>query len=126
MKIDLEPRLERLTEAVIKGAFTVSNTLGHGFLENVYRNALLVELEALGLHVAAEKAFPVKYRNRRVGTYVADLVVEDQVIVELKAVEALTRAHTAQVVNYLKASGLSVGLLLNFGQPRVEVRRVLP
>lgn len=126
MKVELDPRLEAITEKVIGAAFEVSRTLGHGFLEAVYRNALKGELEDLGLAVEAEKLFPVRYKDRIVGNYYADLVVTKSVVVELKSAESISREHVAQVVNYLRASSLPVGLLLNFGTPRVQVRRVLP
>jgi GxxExxY protein len=125
MRTALDSTLEGLTEKIIGGAFAVCHTLGHGFLEVVYKNSLWLELTAGGLSVAKEKCFPVHYRGEQVGRYVADMVVNDTVIVELKVVEALSTAHAAQVLNYLKASGLPVGLLFNFGKPRVEVRRVI-
>jgi GxxExxY protein len=125
MRVSIDPALEAITEKIIGCAFAVSRNLGHGFLEAVYKNALDLELTACGLSVAKERPFSVRYRGQPVGTYVADLVVDDAVIVELKAVSAISPAHGAQVLNYLKASGLPVGLLLNFGAPRVEVRRVL-
>jgi GxxExxY protein len=125
MRVPLEPRVEALTEQVIAAAFAVSNALGHGFLELVYRNALVEELVAHDIHGVIEKAYPVHYRGTVVGRYVADLVVEDTVIVELKAVDALTTAHRSQVLNYLKASGLPVGLLFNFGLPRIQIKRLL-
>src|SRR4051812_40336467 len=111
MRADIDPRLDGLTEQIIGAAFAVSNGLGHGFLEIVYKNAL--ELEARGLFVRKEQSFPVYYREVQVGYYVADLVVEGLVIVELKALEGLVQSHAAQVLNYLKASRLPVGLLLN-------------
>lgn len=114
-----------LTEQIIGGAIDVSNNLGHGFLEAVYRNALAVELEFRGLSVAKEQSFPVHYREKRVGFYIADLIVENIVIVELKAVDALNQSHTSQILNYLKASNLQVGLLFNFGKPRLEFKRLL-
>lgn len=125
MRIDLGPHLDGLTEKIIRAAFTVSTTLGHGFLEIVYKNALIEELARDGLAVAKERIFSVSYRGKQVGRYVADIVVEDAVIAELKAVEALTRGHAAQLLNYLKASQIPVGLLLNFGQPSLEMKRVL-
>jgi GxxExxY protein len=125
MKEELGPDLNMVTEAVIGTAFAVSRTLGHGFLEAVYRNALAVELAAAGLHFFKEKVFPVYYREEKVGHYIADLVVENLLIVELKAVEAISTLHVAQTLNYLKASNLSAGLVLNFGKPRLEVKRVL-
>ena len=103
----------------------MSSALGHGFLELVYKNALAEELTVSGLAVAKEKSFPVLYRGKQMGLYAADLVVEETVIIELKAVEILVQAHRAQVLNYLRASGLPVGLLLNFGQPKLDVKRVI-
>jgi GxxExxY protein len=103
----------------------VSNSLGHGFLEAVYKNALIIELEARDLSVRKEQSFPVRYRDKQVGFYLADLVVENRVIIELKAVDGLSQNHTAQVLNYLKASGLPIGILLNFGKPRLEMKRIL-
>lgn len=126
MRIRLDERLERLTETVIGSAYEVAGSLGHGFLEAVYRNALHHELEERGLVVEAERHYPVHYKAKQVGTYYADLVVAETVIIELKTVETLTRDHVSQVINYLRASGLSVGLLINFGLPRIQIRRVLP
>lgn len=113
-----------LTRKVIGAAFAVSRALGHGFLETVYKNALRVELVAAGSTVTTEKAFPVSYRGEQVGTYIADLLVDDRLIVEVKTVESLGAAHSAQLLNYLKASGIGLGLLLNFGKPRIEVKRI--
>lgn len=126
MKVEIAPHLAELNERIIGAGFAVSRQLGHGFLEAVYKRALLVELAACGLAAEQERRFDIRYRDQPVGQYIADLVVEGAVIVELKAVEALTHAHAGQVLNYLKASGLPVGLLLNFGKPRLEVRRVMP
>lgn len=126
MKANLDPRLETITEQIIGAAFEVANTLGHGFLEAVYRNALPDEIELRGLAVESEKQYPVFYKGNQVGTYYADLVVAETVVVELKSVETLARDHVAQVINYLRASRLPVGLLLNFGTSRIQVRRVLP
>lgn len=116
--------LDSITEAIIAAGFSVSNVLGHGFLEILYKKALALELQAVGLSVVVERPYEVRYRQTRIGLYVADLVVEDKVLVELKAVETLGAAHIAQVINYLKVADLSVGLLLNFGRPRMEVKRI--
>jgi len=116
--------LNALTKKIIGCAFAVSRTLGHGFLEAVYKNALAVELTAAGLSFQKERIFPVHYRDEKVGNYVADLVVNGSIIVELKVVDNLLATHSAQTLNYLRASNLPVGLLLNFGKPRVEVKRV--
>lgn len=125
MRPDLHPSLDRLTERIIGAAFTVSNTLGHGFLEVVYKRALMEEFTANALAFAVEEPFPIRYRNKVIGQYVADLVVEQLVVVELKALETLARAHGAQVLNYLKASRLPVGLLINFGSPRIQLKRII-
>jgi GxxExxY protein len=125
MRADIDPGLNGLTERIIGAAFTVSRGLGHGFLEIVYKNALRLKLLAVELEVAKEKPFPVHYRGEQVGMYVADIVVNDKIIVELKVADALSAAHSAQVLNYLKVSRAPVGLLLNFGKPRVEVKRII-
>ena len=125
MKIELDPRLDDLTQRIIGAAFEVSSTLGHGFLESVYHKALHHELEERGLAVQAEIPLEVQYKGRPVGTYQADLLVENTVIVELKAIDAIAQPHIGQVLNYLRATGLRVGLLLNFGTPRLQFRRVL-
>ena len=111
-----------LTERIIGAAYRVHNVLGFGFLEKVYENALALELSDDGLAVARQQLVPVRYKGRPVGDYVADLVVADKVIVEVKAVGALDRVHEVQLVNYLKATGIEVGLLINFGR-KVEVKR---
>lgn len=112
-----------LTEAVIGCAYRVYNTMGHGFLESVYERCLLIELRKSGLRVESQKPIEVRYQGEVVGEFVADLLVEDKLIVELKAVRQLSPVHEAQVVNYLVATGKPVRLLLNFGEPRVDVKR---
>lgn len=112
-----------LTHTIIGCAFEVSNDLGHGFLESVYENAMIIALEEAGISVESQKPIDVSFRGRIVGNFFADLFVENKVIVELKAVTALTPAHQAQVINYLNATGYQVGLLLNFGKPKLEHRR---
>jgi GxxExxY protein len=97
--------------------------LGAGFLEKVYSDALVCELRSTGLACEQEIVFKVKYRDVPVGDYCADLIVERRVIVELKACAGLDSVHEAQILNYLKASGIHVGLLLNFGKPRLQYRR---
>ena len=116
--------LNAVTEAVIGAGHTVSNGLGCGFLEKVYENAMVVELRAGGLHVVQQRAIDVRYRTEIVGQYVADLLVEDCLVVELKALQCLSPVHRAQCLNYLRASGLRLALLLNFGRPRLEVHRI--
>jgi GxxExxY protein len=111
-----------LTEKIIGAAYAVHSALGYGFLEKVYENALKVELEEGGLGVEQQVGMDVAYRGRVVGEYVADMVVDGKVIVEAKAVSELGKEHEVQLVNYLKATGIEVGLLINFGR-KVEVRR---
>jgi len=113
---------KELSEAIIAAAYTVHNELGHGFLEKVYKNALAIELEENGLKCALESPLKVLYRGRTVGDYCSDIIVDDKIIVEVKAVNKLESVYEVQLVNYLKATGLNVGLLINFGQS-VEVKR---
>lgn len=121
---DDDPK-DPLTGRILSAAFEVANTLGHGFLESVYQKALAHELVLAGLPVERERAFKVIYKGTEIGTYVADMIVDSRVVVELKAVEALGPAHTAQCLNYLKAGDIKVGLLINFGRPRIEYRRLV-
>jgi GxxExxY protein len=114
---------QELTHKILEGAFAVHNTLGCGFLEKVYANALLFELRNLGLQCEHEVPFKVMYKDVVIGDYCADLVVERRVLVELKACTGLDSVHEAQILNYLKASGIQVGLLLNFGKPKLQYRR---
>ena len=111
-----------LTEKIIGCAYKVHNTLGPGFLERVYENALRIELEKLGLRVKQQEPINVIYDGQIVGEYYADLWVNESVIVELKAVQVLVKEHEVQLVNYLTATGVDAGLLINFG-PSVQVRR---
>src|SRR5690349_4875832 len=110
---------EALTEKILQCAFAVHNTLGAGFLESVYANALAIEMRTQGLEVRREARFAVKYKGATVGDYVADAIVESRVLVELKVCAVLDAAHAAQVLNYLKASGLKVALLMNFARPKL-------
>jgi GxxExxY protein len=112
-----------LTGVIIGAAMQVHRTMGRGFLEAVYRNALAFELRQAGLDVEVEQRIRVCYRGVVVGEYVADLMVEGSVIAEIKAVRVLAVAHEVQLVNYLTATGIEVGLLLNFGAPRLEFKR---
>ena len=114
-----------LTEKVIGCAYAVSNTLGAGFLEKVYENALAIELREAGLHVIQQHPVSVLYRGEVVGNYVADLFVDRQLIIEIKAVKGIDQVHIAQCINYLRATSHHVGLLLNFGKPKVEVKRLV-
>ena len=119
-----EHGLDRLTENIIGCSYSVSNTLGTGFLERVYENSLAHELRKAGSVVEQQKGIAVRYDGIIVGEYVADLVVDQAVIVEVKTAKALDSGHVAQCLNYLRATGLKVSLLINFGQPKVEVKRV--
>jgi GxxExxY protein len=118
-------RLDRLTEKIIRCAHEVSNELGAGFLEKVYENALALELHRANVKISQQHSLPVLYKAVLVGDYIADLVIEEAVIVELKAVKALDEIHAAQCLNYLKATKIAVCLLLNFGKPRLEIRRIV-
>lgn len=111
-----------LTQQIIACAYKVHQTLGSGFLEKVYENALAVEMDSLGLMYRRQVQLSVSYRNRVVGDYFADLLVEGRVICEIKAVEGLIRNHEVQLVNYLAATGIETGLLINFGNS-VTIRR---
>jgi len=115
---------EELTGRILAAAFTVSNELGHGFLESVYEKALLVILRQEGLKAESQHPIKVRFRGHEIGDYFADILVEEKVIVELKAVKALLSEHQAQVINYLKATGIEVGLLINFGTPKIEFKRL--
>lgn len=121
---DLE-NLNSITEKIIGCAYTISNTLGVGFLEKVYENALAHELRKSGLYVEQQYPIRVMYDGTIVGEYMADLFVEDCVLVELKAVKTIDEIHQAQCINYLKATGIRLCLLLNFGTPRVGIKRIV-
>jgi GxxExxY protein len=111
-----------LTQKIIGCAYTVHNSLGPGFLEKVYENALRIELEKLGLEVKQQEPIKVAYDGQVVGEYYADLWVDGRVMIELKAAQTLVKQHEVQLVNYLAATGIDCGLLLNFG-PSVQVKR---
>jgi len=113
-----------LTSKIIKGFYNVYNTLGYGFLEKVYENALAVELGKMGLDCVLQQPVDVYYDGVKVGLYVCDLIVEDLVIVEVKAAENICEEHEAQLVNYLRATDIEVGLLLNFGKKAQFKRKV--
>ncbi len=114
--------INKLTEIIIGCVYAVHNTLGSGFLEKVYENALRMELEAAGVAVRQQAPVPVHYKGRLVGEYFADLIVADRVIIEIKAVQNLAREHEVQLVHYLTATGIDDGLLINFGAS-AEVKR---
>ena len=118
--------VNEITRQIIGCAFDVSNSLGCGFVEKVYENALVHLIRKAGLKVTQQYPIKVTFDGILVGEFVADLLVEEQVLVELKAVSMLVNEHTAQALNYLRASGLQVCLLINFGKPKVEIKRLLP
>jgi len=115
---------ENISELVLKGFYKVYNTLGYGFLEKVYENALVIELQNMGLEVRQQHPITVYYESCTVGDYFADLLVNDAVILELKTAEQLRSEHAAQLTNYLKATDKELGLLLNFGKDP-EFKRVV-
>ena len=115
---------KELTGSILKLFYEVYNELGYGFLEKVYQNALYNELKNNGFKVESQKQIKVYYKNIEVGEYYADLIVNDKVILELKATEAITEAHEFQLLNYLKSTNIEVGLLLNFGKKPEFCRKI--
>ena len=115
--------VNEITYKINGAVFEVNRVLGSGFLEKVYENALLIELRRRGLRVESQVPIQIQYKGQLVGDYVADIVVEDQVILELKAVNQLQTIHEAQLLNYLKATGFKVGMLVNFKHPKADIKR---
>ena len=113
---------KKLTEKIIKVFYRVYNRLGYGFLEKVYENAMMIEFKSEGIPAVAQSSIEVLYKNELVGEYYADILVDDKVIVEIKATRTLALEHEAQLLNYLKATEIEVGLLLNFG-PKPQIKR---
>ena len=122
---ELQEKLDLVTEKIIGCAYTVISSLGSGFLEKVYENALTHEIRKAGVQVFQQHSIKVSYDGIEVGNYVADLLVANKVLVELKTVKALDDIHRAQCMNYLKATGHTVCLLINFGSPKLEVKRIV-
>lgn len=116
---------KELSFQIMSAVFEVHNVLGPGFLEAVYENALLKELKKRGILAEPQKEIKISYKGEIVGTYFADIVVNDQIILELKAVESLKSLHVAQVMNYLKATGYKLGILINFAAERIEYKRIV-
>ena len=112
-----------ITEKIIGCAYRVYNVMGPGFLENVYEKCLAIELNKAGLHAEFQQPVEVFYDSQNVGSFAVDILVDGRVIVELKAVRSLAAAHELQLVNYLAATRMPVGLLINFGETKVEVKR---
>ena len=117
--------VNELTYEINGAVFEVNKVLGPGFLEKVYENALLVELKSRGIEAKSQVPIQVTYKNTVVGDYLADLIVDNQVIVELKTVDQIEKIHEAQLLNYLKATGLKVGLLVNFKKRKAEIKRLV-
>jgi GxxExxY protein len=115
---------DELTGKILEASFEVSRELGAGFLESVYEKALLVALQQKGINAVARVPLQVRFRGVTVGKFYADILVEEKVVVELKAVSRILPEHKAQVINYLKATGIEIGLLLNFGNAKLEYNRL--
>ena len=120
-----ERRLNDVSENIIGAAFEVSNVLGAGFLEKVYENALNLELRSRGFETQQQAPLKVYYKGELVGDYFADILVENEIIIEVKAVKQLDNIHFAQCLNYLRITGLKLCLLINFNKPRVEIKRIV-
>jgi GxxExxY protein len=116
-------KYKELTEKIIGCAYRVYNRMGYGFLESVYEKCLLIELIKAGLSAVSQKSITVFYNNEVVGEFVADIIVEDTIILELKSVRRIIQAHEVQLVNYLVATEKPVGLIINFGERKVEIKR---
>ena len=114
-----------VTEKIIGAAYKVHNILGYGFLEKVYQNSLIIELRKSGFSVEDEKPIIVYYQGEIVGKYIADIIVDNKVLLEIKAIKELSEFHEAQIVNYLKATRIEVGLLINFGRSVNVKRRIM-
>jgi GxxExxY protein len=120
---DKQDKFSDVTRSILGCCFEVINTLGSGFVESIYRNALVIAFNDSGLEVLSEQGFEVQFRGKKIGIFVPDLIVARQVVVELKSCEQLTGEHQAQLINYLAVTNLSIGLLINFGKRKLEYRR---
>lgn len=116
---------KELSFAIIGAAMEVHKTLGQGFLEAIYKNAMIYELMTRGMKVEIEKPLPVNYKGQLLGEYFADLVVDDKIILELKAISSIAKAHEAQAMNYLAATGLKLAIIINFGAPSLQYKRIV-
>jgi GxxExxY protein len=125
MDTNAHKSVDTLIQTVIGAAYEVSNVLGAGFLERIYERALTRELALRGLSIRSQVRYEVSYKGHAVGEYLADLIVGEQLVVELKCVETFSNEHMAQCINYLKASGLSFALLINFQHPKVHWKRIV-
>ena len=117
--------LNDITYKINGAIFEVNRILGAGFMESVYEKALMIELQSAGLKAANQVPIKVEYKGHLVGDFIADIVVEDSVILELKAIEHLQKIHEAQLINYLKATGYKVGMLVNFTHPKAQIKRMV-
>ncbi len=117
--------LNKITESIIGCAYKVGNTLGYGFLEKVYENALAYELKKEGHEVRQQYSFDVRYEEQVVGQYLADILVDNLILVELKTSKSFDSSHVAQCINYLKATGSEICLLINFSKTKVDVKRIV-
>jgi GxxExxY protein len=125
MNTDEHEYLDKLVETVVGAAYEVSNVLGCGFLEKVYERALARELALRGLSTRTQVSYPVAYKRQCIGEYVADLLVEEQLLVELKCADSLSRVHMSQCIKYLKEANLKLALVINFLRPKVEWKRII-
>ena len=116
-------KIEEITYRIRAAIFEVNKQLGGGFLEKVYENALMMELASQGLSAKAQVPLKVRYKNSIIGEYTADIIVEGVVLIELKTVEKLEKGHEAQILNYLKATGIHIGMLVNFKHSKAEIKR---
>lgn len=115
---------KEITDKILRASFEVVNELGAGFVESVYEKALMIVLRQLGLNAESQVSIDVMFRGEPIGEFYADILVNGKVIIELKAVKTLVPEHQAQVINYLKATGIEVGMLINFGNPKLEYKRL--
>ena len=126
MKIKINKHnFEELSNTIIGAAIAVHKELGPGFLENIYEKALLIQLDEDGIRIESQKEVKISFHGMEVGLHRLDLVIEDQIIVELKTVKEILDIHKAQLRSYLKATGLKTGLLINFSKPKIEVKRIV-
>jgi GxxExxY protein len=117
--------INELAYSINGAVFEVNRVLGSGFLEKVYENALVIELQKLGISVETQVPIKVYYKDSIIGDYIADMLIENKVIIELKTVENIEKIHEAQLMNYLKATGITVGLLVNFKHSKAEIKRIV-
>ena len=116
---------KELSYRIMKALMEVHNTLGAGFLEKVYENAIIVKLRKAGLKAIQQEPIKVHFEGEIVGDYFADILIEDKIILEIKCIEKITNVHRAQVINYLKATGLRLGIIVNFAKPKLEYQRIV-